>query len=326
MLSHQNRTSIICNMIPKIVLAPLAGVSDLAFRIISRQFGAKYCFYEMFDANAMVYEHPRNGRLLINHPKDGTSAAQLVGSDPSIMLEAANKLIAMANVTHIDINAACPAGKIIRKGAGADLLRHPDRLGTIVRKLSKSLKIPITVKLRSGFNTIDIKVLLETARICEDSGASIVFLHGRTMLQGYSGTVDYESIRNVKDALNIPLYASGDVLSPILAKKMFQETGCDGILVARGAMGNPWIFNEIQNYITKGTLPKKRPLWIRKHVLKRHLSLIMKYKDIPTSTMIGVMGKITMWYLKGLPHAKKLREKISHAKSHKSILHLIDTA
>jgi tRNA-dihydrouridine synthase B len=311
-------------MNPKIYLAPMAGITDLPLRLISRGLGAQHCFFEMLDAKATVYNHPASRRCLKTLKKDFPIAAQLLGGDPCVMLDAAEKLTTLVEISFLDINSACPAKKIIKKGAGAALLNDTATLGKIVEKLSSKLRIPITVKLRTGFHTRDIKECVKTAKLCQTNGASTVFIHGRTSSQGYYGDIDYESIKAVKAALKIPVFGSGNILNPFMAKKMLDETGCDGILVARGALGNPWIFKDIDNYLKKGKTLKKPTLAVKKRILKKHLAYIEKYKDMTDNDKIGFMGKVTMWYLKGLHGATKIRVCISKVTSYKELVSLID--
>jgi len=309
----------------KIFLAPLSGVSDLAFRLISREFGAKLCFFEMIDSNSLVHSNLAGARLLKTVKKDKPIAAQLLGSDPSVLLDAAQRLLSLVDVSFVEINSACPAKKVLKKKAGAYLLRNPKQLGKILKKLSSKLRTPITVKLRTGFYKKDVKEAVKIAKICQSNGASKVFIHGRTAAQAYSGIVDYESIKAVKGALKIPVFGSGDILNPVLAKKMFDETGCDGILVARGAFGNPWIFRDIENYLKHGKVAKKPTLAAKKRVLKKHLSYIEKYREMRLSNKMGLMGKVATWYLKGISNASRIRDQIHRTRSHKELNKLIDS-
>lgn len=317
----------------------MSGVTDLAFRLISRKFGAGLCFFEMLDAKATLYEHPKNRRMLKTLKEDSPIAAQLVGGDPYVMLEAAQKLLSIVKISFLDVNSACPAKKIIKKGAGAALIKDASTLGKIIDKLASELRIPVTVKLRSGFKGRDVKECVKIAKICEANGASCVFIHGRTMSQGYSGDIDYESIKAVKDALNIPVFGSGNIFTPPMAKRMLDETGCDGILVARGAFGNPWIFKDIEDYLKKGEpakpigpvrhgeamqVPNGVNLSLRKKILRQHLAYIEKYKEIAESNKIGFMGKVTMWYFKGFYNAARIRDSIGRVKSYRELLDLIN--
>jgi nifR3 family TIM-barrel protein len=291
-------------MNPKIYLAPMSGITDLPFRLISRELGARHCFFQMLDSNATVHNNPANRRYLKTLKEDSPIAAQLLGSDPCVMLDAAEKVIAIADISFLDINSACPAKKIIRKGAGAALLNNTEMLGKIIKKLSSNLKVPITVKLRTGFNKRDIGKCVNTAMICEANGASTIFIHGRTKTQGYAGSIDYESIKAVKDALQIPVFGSGNILTPVMAKQMLNETGCDGLLVARGALGNPWIFKNIEHYLKSGEVLKKPPMAERQKVLAKHLAYIEQYNDMTETNRRGYMGKVERWYLKGDPHCE----------------------
>ena len=308
----------------KIYLAPLSGITDLSFRLISRKLGAAHCFYEMVDSKATLYGGTKNLRLLKKLKKDTPIAAQLLGAEPSIMLDAAQKLIALTNIAFLDINAACPAKKVIKKKAGAYLLKDAATLGRIVTKLASRLDCPITVKLRTGFYKEEHKECVKVAKVCESSGASTIFVHGRTVSQGYSGGVDYRSIKAVKGALNIPVFGSGNIFDHITAREMIDKTGCDGILVARGALGNPWIFKEIKEYLKNGKIVKAPSLSEKKKILKEHLTLIEHYKDIGPSNMIGYMGKVAMWYLSGLYQAKAIRESISKARSYRELVAAIN--
>lgn len=317
--------SIIHSMDSKIFLAPLSGVSDLAFRLISREFGAKLCFFEMIDSSSLAHSHSLSMRRLKTLRKDRPIAAQLLGSDPSVLLDAAQKLLSIVDVSFLEINSACPVRKVLKKKAGAYLLQDPKQLGRITKKLSSNLSIPITVKLRTGLNKRDPKEAVKIAMTCQSNGASKVFIHGRTAQQAYAGEVDYESIKAVKDALKIPVFGSGNILDPILAKKMFDETGCDGILVARGAFGNPWIFKDIENYLKNGRIAKKPKLAAKKRVLKKHLSYIKKYKEARLSNQMGLMGKVAMWYLKGISNASRIRDQIHRTRSYEELNKLIDS-
>ena len=303
----------------------MSGVTDLAFRIMCRKFGAAHCFYEMVDANAITREHKRTADLLKTLDGDWPIAGQLVGESPEVMLDAAQRLAVSVKIAFLDINSACPAKKVVKKKAGAALLKDPKKLGAMVKALAQNLKIPVTVKLRIGFDKQDHKAFLNIAKTCEDNGASTVFIHGRTAAQAYAGDIDYEAIRLAKENLKIPVFGSGNILDAVSAKRMSDETGCDGILVARGALGNPWIFADIDEYIKKGTIAHCRSVADRKRVLKEHLMHIDKHKAIANFNKPGYMGKIATWYLKGFSHARRLRERIYKAKSCEKLIELVDS-
>jgi nifR3 family TIM-barrel protein len=312
-------------MIPRVLLAPLSGVSDLSFRLICREHGARFCFYEMLDSRALLHGLPGTLRMLDTHRKDSPIAAQLLGSDPAIMLEAAQKLVGLVNISFLDINAACPAPKVIKKGAGARLLDEPDKLGRMIGAVSSNIAMPVTVKLRSAYTRRDTASTVRTARICRDSGAAVIFLHGRTRPQGYSGDVDYDVIRAVKTALDIPVYGSGDITTPPLAKRMFDETACDGVIVARGALGNPWIFRDIENYLENGRVAKEKSLRGKKAVLRKHLAYLDKYKRAIPPDKIGIMRKVAMWYVRSLPYARRIRERINTLDSYAELTRYISS-
>lgn len=308
-----------------IFLAPLSGCSDLAFRLIAREHGAKFCFFEMVDANALTRNHKQTiGGILKTIEKDSPIAGQLLGADPALMLDAAQKFVSTVNISFLDINSACPVKKVVKKGAGAYLLETPEVLHKIVKKLSSSLNIPITVKIRTGYHKRYLEDIVDIARKCEENGAQAVFVHGRTQAQGYEGPVDYESIRSIKQSLNVPVLGSGNIFTPELAKKMLDETGCDGILIARGVFGKPWIFKDTEDYLKNGKIAPEPGLPDKKKILKKHLTYIDKYRDSKTASKVGFMRKIAIWYLKGFPHAAKTRNQISRVQSYSDLLKLID--
>ena len=305
-------------------LAPMAGCTDLPFRLIAREHGAKFCFYEMVDSNSLIYDHHETYGNLKTDKKDLPIAVQLLGSDPSGMLKAAERLIKLVNVSFLDVNCACPAKKVIKKRSGAHLLRDTPRLYDILQRLIPELPLPITIKIRSGFDKKDDDHIVEMVKRCEDIGVSAIFVHGRLKTQGYAGGVDYSSIKKIKDAVSIPVFGSGNIFSGESAKLMFDETGCDGILVARGALGNPWIFNEIEEYINTGKSSKEISLAERKKALKKHLDYIDKYKTISPSGKAGFMRKVAIWYLKNIPSASNLRARITReTKSYQDILKIV---
>ena len=308
-----------------IFLAPLAGCTDLAFRLISREHGAKFCFYEMADANSLVRQRAKGHLILKSHMDDTPIAGQLLGADPSMMRDAAQKLTSLADVRFLDINCACPAKKAIKKMAGAHLLRDRPMLARILKTVSSSLDIPVTVKLRTGFDRTDYDALATIAKTCESSGAAAIFVHGRTREQGYSGEIDYSAIKIIKGSVNLPVFGSGNIFTPELAKKMFDETGCDGIMVARGALGNPWIFDDIEKYLKSGHLTPSRDLNCRKDILKKHLEYLNIFKEIRPSTKTGFMRKVAIWYMKNFSDAAGIRQQISRVKSYEEMLKLIDS-
>lgn len=307
-----------------VVLAPLSGCSDLAFRLIARECGAKLCFFEMVDAHSLISPNPKKFEILKTLEQDTPIAGQLLGAEPQIMLDAAHIMLDHVQISFLDINSACPVKKVIKKHAGAALLNTPEQLARILNTLSSSLSLPITVKLRSGYTKTDLDSLVRLAQVCQDNGASALFVHGRTRDQGYSGHVDYASIRAIKHVVTIPVFGSGDIFTPQLAKQMLTETGCNGVLVARGAFGNPWLLQQIETYLKNGTIPLSISLSVRKQVVKRHLAYIQQYKSCTPSGKVGFMRKVTMWYLKSFPQASKLRGQVSTLPSYEALQKFID--
>ncbi len=302
-----------------IFLAPLSGISDLSFRKICRQFGAGLCYFEMIDCNALIHgqNSPKVGEILTTEDSDSPIAAQLLGSTPEQMLKAAIILLMkMPKIKYLEINAACPAKKVAKKKAGAHLLKEPRILGEIIKLLSSELPLPITVKLRVGFDHYFEKDFIETVKLCERSGASALFIHGRTRKQGYSGEVNYEAIKKAKAAVDLPVFGSGNILDQGSMAKMFELTGCDGITVARGAMGNPWIFD--------GLNPDNVDLAKRIKVAKKHLGYMKKYRIDGHTHNIGIMRKISILYLSSVPNATVVRSHLSEAKDYEELLEVID--
>ena len=306
-----------------IFMAPMSGCTDLPLRLVVAEHGARFGFFEMLDSNSFFYGPRRTFAMMKTDEKDVPLAAQLVGGDPDMMLGAAERILRMARVSFIDINAACPAKKVLRKKAGSYLLHDEITLYKMIALLAGALPVPVTVKLRLGYDDDKTCRITDIARRCEESGASALFVHGRTRLQGYEGSVDYAAIKAVKLSVRIPVFGSGNVLSPELAKKMFDATGCDGILVARGALGNPWIFGDIERYLKNGEAAPQRSLDEKKEVLKRHLSYIELHNN--SRGKIGVMRKVSLWYIKSFPNAKRLRGDICALKNYEKMIQFIDT-
>ncbi len=309
-----------------IFFAPLSGCSDLAFRLIAREHGAKFCFFEMIDAHSLLGPHRKTVEMLHTVKEDAPTAAQLVGESAELLRDAAHILLEQVQIPFLDINCACPVKKVIKKKAGAWLVTSPDTLSGMISTLASSLSIPITVKLRAGYHSIDLHALEYLVKTCEGSGASAIFIHGRTRDQGYSGSVNYEAVRTVKQSVAIPVLGSGDVFDPQSARKMFRETACDGILVARGAFGNPWIFQDIENYLHHDILPQEKSLAEKKAVLLRHLAYVARYKQsVSPRGSIGFMRKIALWYLKGFPNASKIRRHITTVADYDSLREFIES-
>ncbi|OIO02796.1 hypothetical protein AUJ67_01935 [Candidatus Desantisbacteria bacterium CG1_02_49_89] len=310
-----------------IIMASMSGCTDLAFRTMARRYGTKLCFFEMLDAMPLIIKNARVLRMLKTNSKDRPIAAQLLGGDPLKMLDAAYVLLdAVPDIAFLDINSACPVQKILKRKAGGYLMRSPDALIKTARILSDKLRLPVTVKIRAGFDKIDPAFLAGLARRLEDNGISAIFMHGRTCKQMYSGKVDYASIREVKNAVSIPVFGSGDIFSPELAKKMIDETGCDGITVARGALGAPWIFKDIEDCLEIKKFTEHKNIFSkRKRAMKEHIEYIIKYRKDKIERNFGFMKKIAMWYIKGFPDATTLRNNVYKTKNYHEFMDLVKT-
>jgi len=284
----------------------------------------------MLDASGLVYNHNKTLGMLESNKEDNPVAAQILGDDPSETLEACHIVLQRAKPVFIDLNFACPVRKVIKKKAGAYLLRYPKKAGKIVKKLASSLPLPVTVKIRSAYYDKDPKAGLLLAKTAQENGASAVFIHGRTAQQGYSGRVNYEAIKSIKKALKIPVIGSGDILGPQLAQEMLDNTGCDGVIVARGAFGNPWIFEQTEAYLKDSIPPSPLSYETIISVAKKHLKLYRDWKNSLSQKppaekyYVGHLRKIAMWYSKGLPYSKRAREAISKAATYDDIVKIMD--
>jgi nifR3 family TIM-barrel protein len=294
-----------------VFLAPMAGVTDLPFRILCKEMGCGLVYSEMVSAKGILYDNKNTTELLEVDPKERPVAVQLFGSDPEI-LGAMAKKIEPYPIDIIDVNMGCPAPKIVKNGEGSCLMKTPELVGKIVKSLVESQSKPVTIKFRKGFDDDHINAV-EIAKIAEANGASAVAVHGRTREQYYSGKADWDIIKQVKAAVNIPVIGNGDVFTPQDAKNLFEHTGCDAIMVGRGAQGNPWIFKRILHYLETGELLPEPTAEEKVEKALRHSQMLIDYKG----EYIGVreMRKHMAWYMKGLPGAAELRGKLNHAEN-----------
>lgn len=286
----------------KLILAPMAGVTDRAFREICMDFGADYCVTEMVSAKAAQLGNKKTFEFAKIYEKEQPAAIQIFGDEPESMAYAAEKLL-MYKPYAIDINMGCPAPKIAASGGGANLMRQPKLCGEIVSAVTKAVDIPVTVKIRKGWDNDSVNAV-EIAKICEDAGASLITVHGRTRQQMYKGTVDYEIIRKVKEAVNIPVVGNGDIVDSASAQRMLDETGCDMLMVGRASQGNPWIFKELSSYF-KGEEYKKPKISEKMEIMKLHIKNMCEYKG----EFLGMKEarKHFAWYLFGLHGAASFR-------------------
>ena len=284
-------------------LAPMAGVADRAFRELCMEFGAGYCVSEMVSSKGIAYNSKKSAELMELSDKERPSAVQLFGTEPDTMAQAA-EFAMRYRPDVIDINMGCPAPKISGGGSGAALMRDPELCGRIVKAVSSAVDIPVTVKIRSGFDFEHINAV-EVAKIVEKNGAQAVTVHGRTRQQFYAPPVNYDIIREVKRSLTMPVIGNGDICSAKSAQHMYDYTGCDYIMVGRGALGNPWVFREIDEYFCTGKIISPPTLDEKLDVLSRHISRAVEYKG----EYVGMREarKHTAYYLKGFKNAAKLR-------------------
>lgn len=301
------------------ILAPMAGVTDLPFRLLCKEQGAGLLCMEMISAKALIYGNRNTKQLLEIHPEEYPVSLQLFGSDPEIMSEAA-KRIEDRSFQILDINMGCPVPKVVKNGEGSALMNDPGLVRRIVEKVSRAIQKPVTVKIRKGFDDQHVNAV-EIARIAEDAGASAVAVHGRTREQYYSGKADWDIIRQVKEAVSIPVIGNGDVVSGSSALAMMEETGCDGVMIGRGAQGNPWIFSDLLEYERTGKLRLRPGADEIREMMLRHARLQIRYKG----EYLGIreMRKHVSWYTKGLPGSARLREAINQVESYEELEQLL---
>jgi nifR3 family TIM-barrel protein len=289
------------------LLAPMAGVSDLPFRILCHRQGAGMTGMEMISAKAILYKNKNTRQLMEISPEEGMVSLQLFGSEPQIMADMARQIEEL-DFQILDINMGCPVPKVVNNGEGSALMKQPLLVGQIVEAVSSAVKKPVTVKIRAGFDESCINAV-EIAHIAQESGAAAVAVHGRTRQQYYSGEADWEIIGQVKDALHIPVLGNGDIRCPQDAVRMMEQTGCDGVLIGRAARGNPWIFRDMVCYEQTGEVPPKPSLEEVTQMLLEHAKLQLEYKGEYTG--IREMRKHAAWYTAGYKNSAKLRGRIN---------------
>lgn len=294
-----------------LILAPMAGVTDLPFRLLCKEQGAGLLCMEMVSAKAILYKNRNTEELLQIEEKERPVSLQLFGSDPDVISEMA-KQIEERPFDILDINMGCPVPKVVNNGDGSALMKNPLLAGKIIEKTVKAIKKPVTVKIRKGFDEAHINAV-ELAHIAEESGASAVAVHGRTREQYYSGKADWEIIRKVKEAVGIPVIGNGDLTCGADVAAMEELTGCDGFMIARGAQGNPWIFKQILSYMETGREMEKPDFKEMTDMLLRHAGLLLEYKGEYTG--IREMRKHASWYTAGYPNSSKLRGKINEVEN-----------
>lgn len=290
-----------------IVLAPMAGVSDLPFRLLCARQGAGMVCSEMISAKAIFYGNRNTEELLRIHPEEGPVSLQLFGSDPEIVSEMA-KRIEERPFAVLDLNMGCPVPKVVNNGEGSALMKNPALAGKIIEKTARAIGKPVTVKIRKGFDSAHVNAV-EIARIAQESGAAAVAVHGRTREEYYSGKADWDIIAQVKAAVSIPVLGNGDVTDAGAAEQMLSQTSCDGILIGRAAQGNPWIFREVTAALEGKEIPPRPSKEEIYEMIVAHAMLSKKYKG--EYIAVREMRKHMAWYTAGFPHSSQLRRKIN---------------
>ncbi len=293
------------------ILAPMAGVTDLPFRLLCKEQGVGLICMEMVSAKAIYYNNKNTEELMAIHPDETPVSLQLFGSDPDIIADMA-KRIEERPFSILDINMGCPVPKVVNNGEGSALMKDPKLVEEILTKLVKAINKPVTVKIRKGFNDANVNAV-EIARIAESCGVAAVAVHGRTREQYYSGKADWDIIGAVKDAVKIPVIGNGDVVDAYSAKALLEQTGCDGVMIGRGAQGNPWIFREVVSFLETGVIPPKPTPQQVKETVIRHAKLQLEYKGEYTG--VREMRKHLSWYTAGYPNSARFRQMINSMES-----------
>jgi len=298
-----------------VALAPMAGITDLPFRLLCKEMGCGLLYTEMISAKGLLYENEKTQFLLEVDQVEHPIGVQLFGSDPDILADMAQK-VEQYPIDFIDLNMGCPAPKITKNGEGSALMLNPTLVGKIVGTITKKIQKPLTVKIRKGFDQGNVNAV-EVAKIIEQNGASALTIHGRTRSQFYSGRADWDIIRQVKEAIHIPVIGNGDIEKPEDAKRMIEETHCDGVMIGRAAQGNPWIFNRTSHYLKTGELLPEPTIEEKIAVALRHSKALMMYKGEYQG--IREARKHMIWYTKGLKNTSALRQRINHIESYEEL-------
>ena len=305
-----------------VVLAPMAGVCNSAFRKIIKEMGCSLVFAEMISDKGLIYNNEKTVNMLYFEECERPIAQQIFGSDKDTFVKAAKMVEEIMHPDIIDINMGCPVPKVaIRAQAGSDLLKNTDKIREIVEAVVSSVNVPVTVKIRSGWDSNSINAV-EVAKVCEEAGASAITVHGRTRSQGYSGNVDLDIIKKVKEAVSIPVIGNGDITDIDSAKKMLSYTGCDAIMIGRGVLGNPWLMKEIITYLDTGEKISKPTYEDKINMCFHHLNYLLKIKSEKISVL--EMRSHIAWYLKGIPGSQKVKNEIFKVTTSENLKKILD--
>ncbi len=302
-----------------LILAPMAGVTDLPFRLLCKEQGAGLLCTEMISAKAIHFKNKNTKSLMRILPEERPVSLQLFGSEPDLMAEIAAQ-IEDEPFDILDINMGCPVPKVVNNQEGSALMKNPKLVGEIVSKMASAIKKPLTVKIRKGFTEGSVNAV-EIAKIIEASGAAAIAVHGRTREQYYAGKADWDIIRQVKEAVSIPVIGNGDVNSPESAKRLIEETGCDGIMIGRAARGNPWIFGRINRFLETGVKEEEPGVQEVKEMILKHARLQIEYKGEYTG--MREMRKHVAWYTAGMPHSASVRRQVNEVETYEQLEKLV---
>lgn len=306
----------------QIVIAPMAGITNPVYRGILKEYGAGLIYTEMVSDKGLGYQNKKTWEMLEIVPSEHPISLQLFGSEPESMTKAARIIDQETTADIIDINLGCPVPKVIKSGAGSRLMCVPDRVFAIVSSVASAVKKPVTVKIRSGWDSQHINAV-EIAKICEKAGAKAIAVHGRTRAQVYSGKADWDIIKAVREAVKIPVIGNGDITSPEIAKRMLDETGCQAIMIGRGVLGRPWLVRQIREYLETGTYEERVSLQERRQIIFRHLQRLKESKGEKLAVL--EMRSHGAWYLKGLKNASDIKVQLSAAQSISDFSKIIQT-
>ena len=303
-----------------IILAPMAGVSDLPFRLLCAEQGAGMVCMEMVSAKAIYYNNKNTDQLMETHPGEHPVSLQLFGSEPDIIADMA-KRIEERPFDVLDFNMGCPVPKVVNNHEGSALMKNPELVEEILSKLVKAVQKPVTVKFRKGFDDAHVNAV-EIAKIAEACGVAAVAVHGRTREQYYSGQADWDIIAKVKESVKIPVIGNGDVDSPEKAKALLEQTGCDGVMIGRAAQGNPWIFGQVRDYLENGIIPPAPTNREKREMILRHAALQLEYKGEYTG--VREMRKHLSWYTVGMPNSARFRQVINTMETMEGLMNSVN--